>query len=182
MKKTIDSAAMKRRSFLGWSAAFGSAALGKVTFGKARRTGPASSLGPALEESAAGVRMVRTGCPSHNCGGRCLLKVYIYEGKIVRIEGDDRTDDSLENPQLRPCIRGRAYRQRQYHPDRLLYPRKRIGRRGEGKFVRISWDEALDMIAGELERIRKRTATRPSSSPTARAVTASSTDPRRRAD
>jgi anaerobic dimethyl sulfoxide reductase subunit A len=155
MKKAIDSAAMKRRSFLGWSAAFGSAALGKVTFGKTRRTGPASSLGSTLQESAAGVGIVRTGCPSHNCGGRCLLKVYVWEGKIVRIEGDDRPGDSLENPQLRPCIRGRAYRQRQYHPDRLLYPMKRAGRRGEGKFIRVSWDEASDKIAGELERVKK---------------------------
>jgi anaerobic dimethyl sulfoxide reductase subunit A len=84
-----------------------------------------------------------------------LLKVHVRDGKIVRIEGDDRPSDGLENPQLRPCIRGRAYRQRQDHPDRLLYPMKRAGRRGEGKFVRVSWDEALDKMAAELQRVKK---------------------------
>ena len=100
--------------------------------------------------------MIRTGCPSHNCGGRCLLKVFVNDGIITRIEGDDRQPDSIDNPQLRPCIRGRGYRRRQYHPDRLKYPMKRIGGRGEGRFERITWDEALDTMAGQLIRIRDR--------------------------
>jgi anaerobic dimethyl sulfoxide reductase subunit A len=52
-------------------------------------------------------------------------------------------------------VRGRAYRRRQYHPDRLKYPMKRVGKRGEGKFERISWDEAIDKIAFEFQRIKK---------------------------
>ena len=58
-------------------------------------------------------------------------------------------------PQLRACVRGRAYLRRQYHPDRLKYPMKRVGQRGEGKFERISWDEALDMVAGEMQRVKE---------------------------
>ena len=49
---------------------------------------------------------------------------------------------------------GRAYRQRVYAPDRLKYPLRRVGTRGEGKFERISWDEALETVARELIRVR----------------------------
>jgi len=100
-------------------------------------------------------KMVRLGCPAHNCGGRCLLKVYIKEGTIIRIETDDRPGDTIENPQLRACLRGRAYRHRQHHIDRLKYPMKRTGKRGEGKFERISWDEATNLMADNLTRIKE---------------------------
>jgi anaerobic dimethyl sulfoxide reductase subunit A len=155
IKKKLDTAKMKRRSFLGWSTFFGSTALAGAKLGKKSKPAAGNTPGPAFQESSAEVKMVRTGCPSHNCGGRCLLKVYVWEGRIVRIEGDDRPNDSVEDPQLRPCIRGLSYRRRQYHPDRLQYPMKRAGRRGEGKFVRISWDEALDKVAAEMERIKQ---------------------------
>jgi len=155
IKKKLEAASMKRRSFLGWSTSFGGAALTSLKFGKRRKT--ASSVSPAspLQGSSSEVKMIRTGCPSHNCGGRCLLKVYVLDGKIVRIEGDDRPYDGIDDPQLRPCIRGRSYRHRQDHPDRLLHPMKRAGKRGEGKFVRITWDEALNKVASELERVKK---------------------------
>ncbi len=98
-------------------------------------------------------RMIRIGCPSHNCGGRCLLKVFVKDGIITRIETDDRSGDTLDDPQLRACLRGRAYRHRQYQADRLKYPMKRAGKRGEGKFERISWDEAIDLMAENINRI-----------------------------
>ncbi len=63
-------------------------------------------------------RRVRVGCPAHNCGGRCLLIAHVQDGVITRLETDDRPD-VLEAPQLRACVRGRAYLRRQYHPDRL---------------------------------------------------------------
>lgn len=100
-------------------------------------------------KSAKVEKVVHTVCASH-CGGACLLKVHVKDGVITRVE----TDDSRE-PQLRACLRGRAYRQRVYAPDRLLYPMKRVGDRGEGKFERISWGEALDRVAGELKRVRE---------------------------
>jgi anaerobic dimethyl sulfoxide reductase subunit A len=53
------------------------------------------------------------------------------------------------------CARGRAYRQRVYAPDRLLYPLKRKGPRGSGEFTRLSWNEALETVAGELKRVRE---------------------------
>jgi len=97
--------------------------------------------------------LVRVGCPAHNCGGRCLLVAHVRDGVIVRLDADD-APDTLAAPQLRACARGRAYLRRQYHPDRLLYPLKRVGPRGEGRFVRISWDEALDAVAREMARVR----------------------------
>jgi len=93
-------------------------------------------------------KIIITAC-SHDCGGRCMLKVHVCDDRIVKIETDDG-----DEPQLRACLRGRAYRQRVYSPDRLQYPMKRVGERGEGKFERISWDEALDTVARELIRIR----------------------------
>ncbi|MGD9264417.1 MAG: molybdopterin-dependent oxidoreductase [Lysobacterales bacterium] len=100
-------------------------------------------------------KMFRVGCPSHNCGGRCLLKVHVRDNEITRIETDDRPGDTVANPQLRACMRGRSYRRRQHHPDRLKYPLKRTGGRGSGSFKRIGWDEATDLMAGEIKRIRE---------------------------
>ncbi len=95
-----------------------------------------------------GEKVITTICASH-CGGSCVLKVHVRDGAITRIETDDG-----EEPQLRACLKGRAYRQRVYAADRILYPLKRIGERGEGKFKRISWDEALDTVASEIIRVR----------------------------
>jgi anaerobic dimethyl sulfoxide reductase subunit A len=101
------------------------------------------------------VRRIRTCCPAHNCGGRCLLVATIEDGRITRLEADDRADDDLARPRLVACSRGRAYVKRQYHPDRLTHPLKRIGERGEGRFARITWDEALDLAAGQIRRVRE---------------------------
>src|SRR5512140_2808747 len=101
------------------------------------------------------VTKVRVGCPAHNCGGRCLLVAHVKDGRILRLEGDDRPGDTPADPQLRACTRGRAYLRRQYHPDRLLHPLRRVGPRGAGQWARISWDEALDLVAGEMRRVRE---------------------------
>jgi len=152
LKRKMETAPMSRRGFLRWSAFFGTsaAASGKLLARFRKQAAPGASGAVTAAE-----RMVRTGCPSHNCGGRCLLRVYVEDGVITRIDGDDRPGDGIEDPQLRACLRGRAYRRRQYHPDRLKVPMKRAGERGEGKFVRISWDEALDRIATEFQRIKQ---------------------------
>ena len=87
-----------------------------------------------------------------DCGGRCPIRVHVKDGVITRIEGDDFEDTEK---QLRACCRGRAYRHWIYHPDRLKYPMRRTGAKGEGKFERISWDEAMDTIVGELKRVKE---------------------------
>jgi anaerobic dimethyl sulfoxide reductase subunit A len=87
-----------------------------------------------------------------DCGGRCPLRMHVKDGVIVKIEGDDFEDPEK---QLRACLRGRAYRHWIYHPDRLKYPLKRVGERGEGKVERISWDEAMDTIVKQLHRVKE---------------------------
>lgn len=93
--------------------------------------------------------VIPTAC-GYGCGGRCLIKAHVKDGVVTRVE----TDDGGE-PQLRACARGRAHRQRLNSPDRLMYPMKRVGPRGAGQFQRISWNEALDTVAGELKRIKE---------------------------
>jgi anaerobic dimethyl sulfoxide reductase subunit A len=95
------------------------------------------------------VTIVPTGC-CHDCGGRCVLNAHVKDGKIIRIEGDTGAD-----PQIRACMRGRAYRQRQYHPDRLQQPLKRVGEKGEGKFEPVPWDEALEEVAFNMKRVKE---------------------------
>lgn len=87
-----------------------------------------------------------------DCGGRCPLKLHVKDNRIIRVEGDDTPDTDA---QLRTCLRCRAYRKYIHHPNRLMYPQKRVGEKGEGKFERISWDEALGTLAGQLTRVKE---------------------------
>lgn len=90
-----------------------------------------------------------------NCGQRCPVRCFTKAGKVIRIETDNTLPDATDAPrQIRACQRGRSMRERIYSPDRLKYPMKRIGKRGEGKFERISWEEAVKTIASEWKRIR----------------------------
>jgi len=95
------------------------------------------------------VRVVNTGC-CHDCGGRCVLKAHVKDGRVTRFESDTGDD-----PQIRACMRGRAYRQRLYSPDRLRYPLRRVGKKGAGKFERVSWDEALNEVADRLKHVKE---------------------------
>lgn len=89
-----------------------------------------------------------------NCGSRCALRVRVENDRIVQVEPELPTDESVFGEHtIRPCLRGRSNKFRVYNPDRLKYPMKRIGKRGEGKFKRISWEEATQYIAAEIERI-----------------------------
>jgi len=91
---------------------------------------------------------------TNNCGGSCVIKGHVKDGVVVRISTDEE-QDLLNSPQIRACVRGRFYRQTWFHPDRLKYPMKRVGKRGENKWKQITWDEATTIIASETKRIKE---------------------------
>lgn len=82
-------------------------------------------------------------CP-HDCPSTCALDVEVLaDGRIGRIRGS--TDNSYTAGVI--CAKVARYAERLHHPDRLLHPLRRKGNKGEGRFERISWDEALDIVA-----------------------------------
>ena len=99
-----------------------------------------------------GTRTVFGYC-SVNCEGRCILNFHLKGDELLWVESDRSVDDAAGNRQIRACLRGRSIREWINHADRLSYPLRRVGRRGEGRFERISWDEALDAIASNLSRV-----------------------------
>ena len=107
---------------------------------------------------------VVTSC-AHNCGSRHMLVAHKKGDVIVRLSTDDGRyqkdghfgKDTEQEPQLRGCLRGRSYRQRLYSAERLLYPMVRINEKGvPGKFKRVSWDEALDLVAKKMIEIKEK--------------------------
>lgn len=104
------------------------------------------------------------------CVRTCILKVRVEGGVITACEPDDtinpgvgREDEYLPSSvidggmiQARPCVKGYSKMQMVNDPRRVIYPMKRMGRRGEGKFERISWDEALDTIASNLVEAKEK--------------------------
>jgi anaerobic selenocysteine-containing dehydrogenase len=84
------------------------------------------------------------------CHGVCGVRVHVKNGRVVKVTGDP--DSPLSNGYI--CSKGRASVDYLYHPDRLRHPLKRAGARGENKWERISWDEALDTIAERLLRYK----------------------------
>lgn len=141
-----------RRSFLKWSAAAGTTtallSAADLAFMPARTDTHA-------QNAAADRKIVRTCCPAHNCGGRCPIVATVEDGVVVRLDSDDRTYDEVDDPRILACSRGKSYRRRLYHPDRLKTPMKRAGERGEGKFEPISWEEAIDLAASEIKRVKE---------------------------
>jgi len=127
-----------------------------------------------MSQSACGTQSSRdvfryTSCGFH-CFDQCVLKVRVRDGRIVSVEPDDTIHPGVaregEHPpgglgstamvQYRPCAKGYAMVREIYDPRRVIYPMRRAGKRGEGKFERISWDEALDTIARKLVEVKEK--------------------------
>jgi thiosulfate reductase / polysulfide reductase chain A len=84
------------------------------------------------------------------CVSRCPTIGYVEQGRLMKIEGQPasiRTDGKV-------CAKAQAGVNQVYDPDRILYPLKRAGKRGEGKWKRVSWDEALTEVAARLKKLR----------------------------
>lgn len=84
----------------------------------------------------------------NNCGGRCRLLIEEKDGEILSIKGDPAYPDKM------PCIKGLHYAKTFLCEERLKKPLKRVGKRGEGNFVGISWDEAIEILTEQWIRIR----------------------------
>ena len=105
---------------------------------------PAIDPGAPLPESG----VVRAACP-HDCPDTCAMLVTVERGRAVKVSGDP--DHPFTQGFL--CAKVNRYLERTYHAERLTTPLRRVGAKGEGKFERISWDEALGTIAARLRGI-----------------------------
>lgn len=94
-------------------------------------------------------KIVKSICKS--CHGGCGVIVTLEKGRITALKGNP---SSLTRGTT--CIKGRASLEDVYHPDRILHPMKRRGKRGEGQWKRISWEEALDTIAERMTFLKRR--------------------------
>lgn len=155
-----EAAGYRRRDFLKITGS-AAAASGLVAAGitAAPRDAKAFAYEPYTPDDQ--LTTVVTSC-AHNCGSRHVLVAHKKGDVIVRLstdngayqEGGAYGKDTFEEPQLRACLRGRSYRLRLYSPERLLYPMIRVGERGEGRFRRASWEEALTLVATKMTQIK----------------------------
>lgn len=156
LNKTLKETLLTRRSFLKWSAGLGGtvALAGGLNYGLT-----AAKKAAATDEG----EWISASC-WHNCGGRCPNYALVKDGVVVRQKVDDYHPDSPDYPQQRGCARGRSQRHQVFGADRIKYPMKRKNwepgggkkeLRGQDEWVRISWDEALDAVAGEIKRIKE---------------------------
>jgi len=101
---------------------------------------------PLIDFSA--TRTVRAACP-HDCPDTCSMVVEVDKGKAVKLSGDEKhpfTQGFL-------CQKVSRYLDRTYHKGRLLYPMRRVGPKGAGKFERIRWSDAIDEVVSRLKAI-----------------------------
>lgn len=99
-----------------------------------------------------GIEIRHTMCDICSPGMHCGINAYIKDGKVIKIEGMDghpKNDGRL-------CTKGMANREYIYRDDRILTPLKRTGKRGEGKFEPITWEEAYEEIARQLNACKEK--------------------------
>jgi len=90
---------------------------------------------------------------AHDCPDTCATLVEVQDGRATRFYADP--DHPVTRGWL--CAKVRPYLDRVYHPDRVLYPLRRSGPKGSGRFERITWDEAIKGIARHIKDTRDRT-------------------------
>ncbi len=90
------------------------------------------------------------------CHCHCKVDMHIQDGKFEKMVGltNDPRSETIQRI-VTACARARHATEYYYHPDRLRYPRKRVGERGEGKWEQITWEQGLDEVAEKLESLRK---------------------------
>lgn len=139
---------LDRRTFLKGSAAVAGAAAGTIlpVIDHPVRAGRDYDVPKSLPVD----RVVRTTC-SPNCTGSCGQLAFVRDGIIVKIQQAADYPDTAYNP--RGCMKGLSYVNHVYGEDRIAKPMIRTGERGSGAFREVTWEEALDRIAADLQRI-----------------------------
>src|SRR5207248_5088802 len=94
--------------------------------------------------------VVHGACP-HDCPDTCAMLITVEHGRAVRVQGDP--DHPFTQGFL--CTKVNRYVDRTYHIDRILHPMRRLGPKGSGRFVRVTWDEALGEISDRLSAIAR---------------------------
>jgi anaerobic selenocysteine-containing dehydrogenase len=97
------------------------------------------------------ITTIRGACP-HDCPDTCAWRVTVQDGRAIKVQGDP------DHPPTQGvlCTKVSRYTERTYHPERVLTPLKRVGPKGRGEFVPVSWDDALGDIAARLRSIAAR--------------------------
>ena len=97
------------------------------------------------------LEFARAVCP-HDCPDTCAMRVTVADGKVIKVAGDP------DHPPTQGvlCTKVARYPERVHHAERLTTPLRRVGRKGEGRFEPIGWDEALSLAAGRLSEIVRR--------------------------
>lgn len=168
IKADTSTKSLNRRQFVQASAAVAASAAALASFGcspqaevKETDSYDGHTLPTNAEEDGT---WVPAAC-WHNCGGRCVNKVMVKEGVVVRQKTDDSHEDTEDHPQQRGCVRGKAQQQQCFGADRLMHPLKRKGwqpgggensngqMRGKDEWEIISWDEAIELACQEIKRI-----------------------------
>jgi anaerobic selenocysteine-containing dehydrogenase len=103
---------------------------------------------PAEPRAESAVKTVKGACP-HDCPDTCALDVHVRDGIAVKVTGSAGHAPTAGVL----CTKVARYTERTYHPDRLMHPMRRIGAKGEGRFERIGWEEAIATIASRLAPI-----------------------------
>lgn len=95
--------------------------------------------------------LARAVCP-HDCPDTCAMRVTVKAGRAIKVVADP------EHPPTQGalCTKVSRYAERVHHPQRLTTPMRRVGRKGEGRFEPISWDEAFQFAARRLSEIARR--------------------------
>ena len=138
---------MQRRSFLkGAGAALATAGASPSLFGMEQFE---VDFKPKSYKNEQGVEYHYLTCP-RNCRDACSMIAEIKDGKMVSIKGDPKHPLT----QGTVCVKGHTYAMHLYNADRIMYPMKRVGKKCEGKWERISWDQALKEIAAKLTEIK----------------------------
>ncbi len=103
-----------------------------------------------MNDVADGIQTFHGGCP-HDCPDTCSMQFHVKNGELVSVSGNP------DHPMTRGglCVKLKDYEKRHYHPNRLLYPMKRVGPKGSNQFQRITWDEALNTIVDRWQALIK---------------------------